>query len=95
VNHPDVAVVDCHSIELDNGENLRHLGEGNYLELDKHVAGLRPGTWLVTGYLGEYKDQATLRRLTHEEIEAAWRSVAPFVAILEEHLSDLATPESG
>lgn len=62
--------VHCCDIELDNGESLKDLGVGNYLELRRNAAGMRPGTWLLVEYHGEFHDRATLRRPSAEEIAA-------------------------
>jgi hypothetical protein len=67
-------VVDCADVELDDGENLKDLGEGNYLELAKPTAGMHPGIWVLTAY--EDDDKARMRRMTAEEIQAARRAEA-------------------
>ncbi|MFJ5294489.1 hypothetical protein [Streptomyces sp. NPDC088348] len=67
---PNEMTVDCFDVELDNGENLKDLGEGNYLELAQLAAGMRPGTWQLIEYHGEFQDRATLRRLSAEDISA-------------------------
>ncbi|MEU4051312.1 hypothetical protein AB0F09_19195 [Streptomyces olivaceus] len=63
--------VNCFDIELDSGENLKDLGEGNYLELDQSAGGLAPGIWLLLAYEGDFQETAVMRRLSREEIQAA------------------------
>ncbi|MCG0061684.1 hypothetical protein L0F81_00020 [Streptomyces tricolor] len=72
----DTVTVDCFDVELDSGENLKALGEGNYLELDQSVAGMSPGVWLLLAYEGEFGDRARLRCLTREEIDTRRRAEA-------------------
>ncbi|PSK57011.1 hypothetical protein B0E38_02542 [Streptomyces sp. 111WW2] len=67
----ETKTVNCYDIQLDNGENLKDLGEGNYLELDQAAAGLAPGTWLLLAYEGDFQETAVMRRLSQEEIKAA------------------------
>ncbi|MEU9849320.1 hypothetical protein [Streptomyces sp. NPDC047985] len=62
--------VDCFDAQLDNGENLKDLGVGGYLELAEPTAGMHPGTWQLVEYHGEFQDQATLRWQTAEDTAA-------------------------
>lgn len=62
--------VNCCDVELDNGENLKALGVGNHLELNEPAAGMRPGTWALVAYHGQFQDRATLRWQTAEDIAA-------------------------
>lgn len=70
--------VNCHDVELDNGETLADLGIGNYLELDQTVAGMAPGTWVLVAYEGDHgiRERAQMHQLTREEIQAARRGEA-------------------
>ena len=68
--------VDSCSVELDDGENLKDLGAGNYLELRKPTAGMHPGTWQLIAYEGDDRERARLRRLSREDIQAARRAEA-------------------
>ncbi|MGW5691505.1 hypothetical protein ACWEWX_11240 [Streptomyces asiaticus] len=68
--------VSCLDIQMDDGENLKALGVGNYLELDRPTAGMAPGTWRLTAYHGEFAEQATLRLLTTDEVAALRRAEA-------------------
>lgn len=67
----DTTTVNCFDIELDSGENLKDLGEGNYLDLDQPAGGLTPGTWVLLAYEGDFQETAVMRRLSQEEIQAA------------------------
>lgn len=75
----ETTTVNCYDVELDNGETLADLGVDNYLELSETVAGMRPGTWLLTAYEddeGTERARARLRRLTRDEIAAARQAIA-------------------
>ena len=78
----DEITVDCFDVEIYNGENLKALGVGNYLELDKPTVGMRPGTWQLVAYHGEFQDQATLRPVPAAEIAALRRSESEKLAAL-------------
>ncbi|MET7933457.1 hypothetical protein [Streptomyces sp. NPDC005322] len=70
------ATVNCHDVQMDDGENLTALGVGNYLELDRPTVGMAPGTWRLTAYRGEFDERATLRLMTAGEVAALRRSEA-------------------
>lgn len=70
------ATVNCRDVQMDDGENIKALGVGNYLELDRPTAGMAPGTWRLTAYHGEFAERATLRLLTGDEVAALRRSEA-------------------
>lgn len=72
---PTEVVVKCSDVELENGENLHYLGVGNDLDLDRHTAGMQPGTWRLTEYGDD--DTARMRRLSDKEVQAA-RSAEAF-----------------
>lgn len=72
----DPKTVRCEDVELDNGENLKALGEGNFLELDRTVAGMSPGTWQLLAYQGDSRDGARMRKLSRDEIHARRRADA-------------------
>lgn len=80
--HQAVAVevtVNCADVWIDDphdGDNLKALGVGHQLELDKPTSGMRPGVWQVVEYHGEFQDRATMRRLTAEDIKALRRAEA-------------------
>ncbi|MFF2852624.1 hypothetical protein ACFVT5_40985 [Streptomyces sp. NPDC058001] len=57
----ETVTVNYADVELDNGENLRDLGVGDYLELSETVAGMTPGTWQVVAWRGEFQDKAVMR----------------------------------
>ncbi|MER6611582.1 hypothetical protein ABT282_38490 [Streptomyces sp. NPDC000927] len=57
----DVVTVNCIDVQLDNGENLKDLGVGDYLDLTEPAAGMQAGLWQVAAYHGEFQDQATMR----------------------------------
>lgn len=71
---PTEMTVNCFDVQMDDGENLKALGVGNFLELDRETAGMRPGVWLLTAYHGESSERATLRLLTTDEVAALRRS---------------------
>lgn len=73
---PTEVTVDCRDVQMDDGENLKALGVGNYLELDRTTAGMRPGVWLLTAYHGESAERATLQLLDRQEIAALRRAEA-------------------
>lgn len=73
---PTEVTVSCLDVQMDDGENLKALGVGNYLELDRPTAGMAPGTWRLTAYHGEFAEQATLRLLTADEVAALRRAEA-------------------
>jgi hypothetical protein len=66
--------VNCREVQMDDGENLKALDVGNYLELDRPTAGMCPGVWLLTAYHGEFSERATLRLLDRDEIAALRRA---------------------
>lgn len=57
----DVVTVDCFDVQLDNGENLKVLAVGDYLELTEPAAGMTPGMWQVIAFQGATQDQAAMR----------------------------------
>lgn len=71
---PTEVTVNCFDVQMDDGENLKALGVGNYLELDRPTAGLRPGVWRLTAYHGEFSERATLRLMSRDEIAALRRA---------------------
>lgn len=66
-----IVTVDCGDFERDTGEDLRALDVNDCLDLDRPVAGLPAGTWLLLAHEGEDRDQAVLRPFTTEETRAA------------------------
>ncbi|MEU8829397.1 hypothetical protein [Streptomyces sp900116325] len=75
-------IVDCFDVELYDGENLKSLGVGNYLELHEAAAGMTPGTWQVVAYHGEFQDQATVRPVPASEMAAFRRSESEKLAAI-------------
>ncbi|MFG3244145.1 hypothetical protein [Streptomyces sp. NPDC048157] len=80
--------VDCFDVQLDNGENLKDLAVGDYLDLTEPAAGVQVGLWQVVAYHGEFQDRATmrpvsstewteLRRAEVEKFDAIWAPTAP------------------
>ncbi|MFD7861834.1 hypothetical protein [Streptomyces sp. NPDC059783] len=57
-------------VELDNGENLRDLAVGDYLELAETAAGMSPGTWQVVAWHGDptFPDEAVMRPVSTAEV---------------------------
>lgn len=79
MTEPATVTVDCHDVELDNGETLADLGTGNYLELAETVAGMCPGTWLLLAYEDDEdgeRARARLRHLTRDELAPARHAIA-------------------
>ncbi|MFE9853579.1 MULTISPECIES: hypothetical protein [Streptomyces] len=60
--------VNCFDVELDNGEDLRGLDTGCYLELAEPVAGMTPGTWQVVAWQGDDLDAAVMRPVSATEV---------------------------
>ncbi|MFI6862622.1 hypothetical protein ACIBKZ_22465 [Streptomyces sp. NPDC050421] len=71
---PTTLTIHCCDIELSDGENLKALGTGNYLELAEPTAGMEPGTWQVVDYHGEFQDRATMRPVSVAEVAELRRS---------------------
>jgi len=72
--HPDQPVVrtitiDCWSVELDNGENLKDLAVGDSVDLHHCVD--YDGLWIATAFHGDYRDQVTLQSATETKDCAA------------------------
>lgn len=68
---PDLVTVHYADVELDNGENLRDLAVGDYLELAVPAAGLAPGTWQVVAWHGHdpaFPDEAEMRPVSTAEV---------------------------
>ncbi|MGW1468469.1 hypothetical protein ACWCPT_29505 [Streptomyces sp. NPDC002308] len=63
--------VNCFDVEFDNGEDLRGLDVGCYLELAEPVAGMAPGTWQVMAWQGDDLDEAVMRPVSAAEELAA------------------------
>ena len=58
-------------VELDNGENLRGLAVGDFLELAEPTAGMSPGTWQAVSWHGEdpaFLDEAVMRPVPPAEV---------------------------
>ncbi|MFJ1695720.1 hypothetical protein ACIOHC_11300 [Streptomyces sp. NPDC088252] len=64
----DFVTVDCFDVQLDNGESLKALAVGDYLDLTEPAAGMQPGTWQVVAYHGEFQDQAAMRPVSTAEM---------------------------
>ncbi|WP_329595878.1 hypothetical protein OG195_44735 (plasmid) [Streptomyces sp. NBC_01362] len=60
----ETLTVNCFDVQLDNGENLKALAVGDYLNLTEPAAGMQAGTWQVVAYHGEFWDRATMRLVT-------------------------------
>ncbi|MFE9491457.1 hypothetical protein ACFYNF_34310 [Streptomyces sp. NPDC006641] len=80
--------VDCFDVQLDNGENLKDLTVGDYMDLTEPAAGMQVGLWQVVAYHGKFQDRATmrpvsstewteLRRGEAEKFDAIWAPTAP------------------
>ncbi|WP_049569116.1 hypothetical protein [Streptomyces sp. SBT349] len=54
----EAITIDCDSVELHDGENLRALTVGDTVELDHTTR--HPGLWIVTQFHGEFQDRVTL-----------------------------------
>jgi len=65
---PAEITVHYFDVELDNGENLRDLAVGCYLDLAEPVAGMHPGTWQVVAWQGEDLDEAVMRPVPVAEV---------------------------
>ncbi|WP_098892246.1 hypothetical protein [Streptomyces sp. or3] len=67
----DLVTVHYADVELDNGENLRDLAVGDYLELAEPTAGMTPGTWRVVAWHGDdpvFPDEAVMRPVSTAEV---------------------------
>ncbi|TPM76470.1 hypothetical protein FKO01_63855 [Mesorhizobium sp. B2-3-3] len=67
----DLVTVHYADVECSNGENLRTLAAGDYLELSEPTAGMSPGTWQVVAWHGEdpaFPDGAVMRPVSTAEV---------------------------
>ncbi|MFJ6810622.1 hypothetical protein ACIQRK_32240 [Streptomyces anulatus] len=67
----DRVTVHYADIECDDGENLRTLSVGDYLELAEPAAGMTPGTWQVVAWHGDdpvFPEEAVMRPVSNAEV---------------------------
>ncbi|MFF6904548.1 hypothetical protein ACFY9Q_01230 [Streptomyces sp. NPDC012389] len=80
------ALVTVHyaDVELDNGENLRDLAVGDYLELAEPTAGMTPGTWQVVAWHGDpvFPDEAVMRPVSTAEVLELRRAASEKLAAI-------------
>ncbi|MFI9194190.1 hypothetical protein ACIG0A_33430 [Streptomyces californicus] len=71
-------------VELDNGENIRALAVGEYLELAEPTAGMAPGTWQVVAWHGDpvFPDEAVMRPVSTAEVLELRRAASEKLAAI-------------
>ncbi|MEU5490327.1 hypothetical protein AB0G98_21630 [Streptomyces sp. NPDC020196] len=81
----DIVTVYYADVELDNGENLRDLAVGDFLELAEPTAGMRAGTWQVASWHGEdpaFLDEAVMRPVSTAEVLELRRAASEKLAAI-------------
>jgi hypothetical protein len=81
----DLVTVHYSDVELDNGENLRGLAVGDYLELAEPTAGMAPGAWQVVAWRGEdpaFPDGAVMRPVSTAEVLELRRAASEKLAAI-------------
>lgn len=81
----DLVTVHYADVECYDGENLRSLNVGDYLELVEPAAGMTPGTWQLVAWHGEdpvFPDEAVMRPVSTAEVLELRRAASEKLAAI-------------